>query len=110
MTLTGHSLIAGQPVVGAGKTTFGFNPATNEALEPTYTLITEEQLTTATSAAAEAYPSFSTLDPETHAAFLDAIADNIDARAVIERILATVPPPQPVWRDGNDQSGRPEFV
>lgn len=79
MTLTGHSLIAGRPVVGAGKTTFGFNPATNEALEPTYTLITEEQLTTATTAAAAAYPSFSTLDPETHAAFLDAIADNIEA-------------------------------
>ena len=53
MTLTGHSLIAGQPVVGAGKTAFGLNPATNAALEPAYTLITEEQLTTATSAAAE---------------------------------------------------------
>jgi NADP-dependent aldehyde dehydrogenase len=79
MTLTGHSLIAGQPVVGAGKTAFGLNPATNAALEPTYTLITEVQLTTATSAAAEAYPSFSTLDPETHAAFLEAIADNIEA-------------------------------
>jgi NADP-dependent aldehyde dehydrogenase len=72
-------MIAGQPVVGAGKTTFGFNPATNEALEPTYTLITEEQLTTATSAAAAAYPSFSTLEPETHAGFLEAIADNIEA-------------------------------
>lgn len=79
MTLTGHSLIAGQPVVGDGKTAFGFNPATNEALKPTYTLITEEQLTTATSTAAAAYPSFSTLDPETHAAFLEAIADNIEA-------------------------------
>ena len=79
MTLTGHSLIAGQPVVGTSKTAFGLNPATNAALEPTYTLITEEQLTTATSAAAEAYPSFSTLDPDTHAAFLDAIGDNIEA-------------------------------
>jgi alpha-ketoglutaric semialdehyde dehydrogenase len=79
VTLTGHSLIAGQAVVGAGKTAFGLNPATNAALEPTYTLITEEQLTTATVAAAEAYPSFSTLDPDTHAAFLDAIADNIEA-------------------------------
>ena len=29
MTLTGHSLIAGQPVSGDGKTAFGFNPATN---------------------------------------------------------------------------------
>ncbi len=79
MTRTGHSLIAGQPVAGDGKTAFGFNPATNEALDPTYTLITEGQLTTATSAAADAHASFSTLDPETHAAFLEAIADNIEA-------------------------------
>jgi 2,5-dioxopentanoate dehydrogenase len=79
VTLTGHSLIAGQTVTGEGKTAFGFNPATNEQLQPAYSLITEEQLKTATSAAAEAYPSFSTLDPETHAAFLEAIAGNIEA-------------------------------
>ncbi|MFE4542405.1 aldehyde dehydrogenase (NADP(+)) [Arthrobacter sp. NPDC056727] len=79
MTLTGHSLIAGQTVIGEGKTTNGFNPSTNEALEPAYTLLTEEQLKAATAAAAEAFASFSTLDPETHAAFLDAIADNIEA-------------------------------
>ena len=79
MPLTGHSLIAGQPVVGDGKTTTGFNPATNQALEPAYTLITEEQLKAATAAAAEAFPSFSTLDPETHASFLESIADNIEA-------------------------------
>lgn len=79
MTLNGHSLIAGQHVAGEGKTAFGFNPATNEQLEPAYTLITEDQLTAATAAAAEAYLSFSTLDPETHAGFLDAIADNIEA-------------------------------
>ncbi len=79
MTLTGHSLIAGRPVPGEGKTAFGFDPATNEQLAPAYTLITEEQLKAATSAAAEAFESFSTLDPDTHAAFLDAIADNIEA-------------------------------
>ncbi|MFP3462699.1 aldehyde dehydrogenase (NADP(+)) [Arthrobacter globiformis] len=79
MTLTGHSLIAGQTVAGEGKTTFAFNPASNEQLEPAYTLLTAEQLTAATAAAAEAFASFSTLDPETHAAFLDAIADNIEA-------------------------------
>ncbi|SEQ74895.1 aldehyde dehydrogenase (NADP(+)) [Arthrobacter sp. OV608] len=79
MTLTGHSLIAGQPTVGEGKTTFGLNPATNQALEPSYTLLTEDQLKAATSAAADAFPSFSTLDPETHAGFLEAIADNIEA-------------------------------
>lgn len=79
MTLNGHSLIAGRPVTGEGKTTSGFNPATNQALEPAYSLITEEQLKAATAAAAEAFPSFSTLDPETHVSFLEAIADNIDA-------------------------------
>lgn len=79
MTLTGHSLIAGRPVPGDGKTTFGVNPASNERLEPEYTLLTGEQLTTATFAAAAAFESFSTLDPETHAGFLDAIADNIDS-------------------------------
>jgi alpha-ketoglutaric semialdehyde dehydrogenase len=79
VTLTGHSLIAGRTVVGGGKTAFGFNPATNEQLQPAYSLITEEQLTAATSAAAAAYASFSTLDPAAHAAFLDAIADNIEA-------------------------------
>ncbi|MCX6498463.1 MAG: aldehyde dehydrogenase (NADP(+)) [Arthrobacter sp.] len=79
MTLTGHSLIAGQPVVGNGKTAHGFNPATNERLEPAYTLVTEGQLKAATAAAAAAYASFSTLDPGTHAGFLEAIADNIEA-------------------------------
>jgi 2,5-dioxopentanoate dehydrogenase len=79
VTLTGHSLIAGQSVVGDGKTAFGYNPATNEQLDPAYSLITEDQLKLATTAAAEAYPSFSTLDPETHARFLEAIADNIEA-------------------------------
>ncbi|PTT63960.1 aldehyde dehydrogenase (NADP(+)), partial [Arthrobacter sp. HMWF013] len=79
MTLTGHSLIAGQTVIGEGKTTFGFNPATNEQLDPGYSLITEDQLRKATAAAAEAFASFSTLDPESHAGFLEAIADNIEA-------------------------------
>jgi 2,5-dioxopentanoate dehydrogenase len=79
VTLTGHSLIAGRTVAGEGKTTFAFNPATNEQLEPAYTLLTEEQLKAATAAAAEAFKSFSALDPETHAAFLDTIADNIEA-------------------------------
>jgi NADP-dependent aldehyde dehydrogenase len=79
VTLTGHSLIAGQPVAGEGKTAFGFDPASNEQLAPAYTLITEDQLKAATAAAAEAFESFSTLDPDTHAAFLDALADNIEA-------------------------------
>ena len=79
MTLNGHSLIAGETTAGTGGTTYGINPATNEQLEPAYSLLTEDQVKAATAAAAEAYPSFSTLDPEIHAAFLEAIADNIEA-------------------------------
>ncbi|MBT2515698.1 aldehyde dehydrogenase (NADP(+)) [Arthrobacter sp. ISL-30] len=79
MTLNGHSLIAGETAAGTNGTTYGINPATNEQLEPAYTLISEEQLKTATDAAADAFDSFSTLEPEEHARFLEAIADNIDA-------------------------------
>lgn len=79
MPLNGHSLIAGEQVIGDNGTTSGFNPATNEALEPSYSLISTDQLGVATAAAADAFPSFSTLDPETHAGFLEAIADNIEA-------------------------------
>ncbi|MDR0417320.1 MAG: MoxR family ATPase [Propionibacteriaceae bacterium] len=39
----------------------------------------------------------------------DAVADNVDSRQVVERILAMVPPPTPVWhgQQGGAPSGRP---
>ncbi|MDS2172745.1 aldehyde dehydrogenase (NADP(+)) [Nesterenkonia sp. CL21] len=77
--LTGQSIIAGRSVAGTGRTVTGFDPSTDEALEPGYSLIDEPQLAEATGAAAEAYPSFSQLAPETHAAFLEQVAANIDA-------------------------------
>lgn len=79
-TLTGESIIAGRSVAGTGRAVTGFDPSTDEALEPSYTLIDESQLAEATAAAAEAHASFSQLDPETHAAFLEQIATNIEAR------------------------------
>jgi acyl-CoA reductase-like NAD-dependent aldehyde dehydrogenase len=79
MTLQGHSLIAGEAVAGTSGTAYGYNPATKEQLEPAYTLISEQQLKTATDAAADAFDSFSTLEPEQHARFLEAIAENIEA-------------------------------
>jgi NADP-dependent aldehyde dehydrogenase len=79
VTLQGHSLIAGETTPGTSGTTFGFNPATSGQLEPAYTLISEQQLKTATDAAADAFDSFSTLEPEHHARFLEAIAENIEA-------------------------------
>lgn len=79
MTLAGHSLIAGEATPGTSGTAHGINPATNEQLEPAYTLISDQQLKTATEAAADAFDSFSTLEPEQHARFLEAIAENIEA-------------------------------
>ncbi|PNH84000.1 aldehyde dehydrogenase (NADP(+)) [Arthrobacter sp. AFG20] len=78
MTLQGHSLIAGEAAPGTSGTAYGINPATNEQLEPAYTLISEQQLKIATDAAADAFDSFSTLEPERHARFLEAIAENIE--------------------------------
>lgn len=88
--LTGHSIIAGHSVTGRGGTAAGVNPATGAALEPQYSLLDTEQLTAATAAAEEAFASFSTLDPETHAAFLERIAENIEAAgpALVERAMA----------------------
>ena len=90
MTLTGHSLIAGETVAGTDGTSFGIDPSNNLQLEPAYTLISEAQLRTATDAAADAFESFSNLEPEKHARFLETIADNIEAIGdeLIERASA----------------------
>lgn len=89
-SLKGQSIIAGEHVTGAGQTIYGYNPATDEALKPSYSMIDEAQLRSATAAAAEAYPSFSGLDPETHASFLEKAADNIDAlgEELTQRVMA----------------------
>ncbi|WP_203136281.1 aldehyde dehydrogenase (NADP(+)) [Microbacterium sp. JZ31] len=77
--LTGHSLIAGERVAGTSGTVHGVSPATGERLEPAYTLLDADQAAAATAAAAEAFASFSRLEPAKHAAFLEDVADRIDA-------------------------------
>lgn len=79
IALTGRSILAGVSVAGTGATVHGADPATDRTLEPGYTLIDEVQLRIATAAAEEAYASFSRMEPGAHAAFLERIADNIDA-------------------------------
>lgn len=88
--LTGQSILAGVPTTGTGRTVNGYNPATNQPLEPAYSLIDADQLKVATAAAAEAFESFRALDPQTHAAFLEAIAENIEAvgEELVERAMA----------------------
>jgi MoxR-like ATPase len=36
----------------------------------------------------------------------DAVADNISPAQVVERIVAMVPPPTPVWNSGQAQNGQ----
>ncbi len=89
-SLQGFSIIAGAATPGSGKTVNGFNPATNETLEPAYSLLDVAQIKTATDAAAAAFPSFSSLEPETHAVFLESIAEKIEAAGgdIVPRAMA----------------------
>lgn len=99
-TLQGHSIIAGQVTAGNGKIVNGFDPSTNETLEPGYSLIDESQLKEATAAAEEAFDSFSTLDPQTHAGFLDGIAERVEAAGdeIVARAMLETGLPEPRLR------------
>ncbi|ABL83696.1 MULTISPECIES: aldehyde dehydrogenase (NADP(+)) [unclassified Nocardioides] len=91
MTPTGASLIAGRSVVGTAGSTRAHNPATGEALGPEFGYAGPEDLAAATRAATEAFEPYRATSPSERAAFLDLIADNLDAardaivaRAVLE--------------------------
>ena len=94
--LTGHSSIAGRSVPGTGTALHAIAPTTGEQLDPPYSQIDVEQLREATAAAAEAFTSFSRLEPEAHAAFLESIADEIEAigDTLIERAMQETGLPQ----------------
>ena len=74
--LTGKHLIAGQWV--AGETTFQSSPATGAAL--TFAVGTPGHVDVAVRATEAAFPSYSALTRDERAAFLDKIADEIEAR------------------------------
>ena len=76
--LTGKHLIAGQWV--GGDTTFKSSPATGAPL--TFCVGTPAHVDAAVQAAEAAFPSYSALTREQRAAFLDRIADEIEARGV----------------------------
>lgn len=94
--LTGHSSIAGRYVPGSGSALHAIAPDTDEQLDPPYSQIDVDQLREATAAAAEAFVTFSRLEPKTHAAFLETIADEIEAigDALIERAMQETGLPQ----------------
>ncbi|MBI1170115.1 aldehyde dehydrogenase family protein [bacterium] len=92
--LTGKHLIAGQWV--AGDATFLSSPATGEALP--FAVGTPAHVDAAVQGAEAAFPSYSALSREARAAFLDRIADEIEARGVEITAIGTSETGLPVAR------------
>lgn len=90
MIITGEALIGGQPVQGAGAAFQAFNPAQRAHMEPSFGMVTPEQIDQACQLAKAAFDPFRSLSDETRAAFLDAIGEQIMALggALIERAMA----------------------
>lgn len=79
MSLEGKNLIGYQAVAGTKEAEHGINPATNEALEPVYRGVSDEDFARAMTLAQSAFLVYRELPNETRAAFLDTIASEIEA-------------------------------
>lgn len=88
--LTGQMIIAGEYVTGTGPELYAINPATDDRLQPAYPFGTSADVAHATSAAAEAFPLYRATTSADRAAFLTAIADNLDEAGddLVERATA----------------------
>lgn len=79
MTLVASSIIAGQPVTGNAGQVRGINPATGESLDPTFTFVDGAAVDQAAEAAWQAFDIYRSTSPEQRAAFLELIAQYIEA-------------------------------
>ncbi|WP_309133293.1 aldehyde dehydrogenase (NADP(+)) [Brevibacterium sp.] len=84
---TMHSIVAGRELEGQGGTTRAVDPATGAETGPEFTLLSSEQLVSATSAAEEAFDSYRKATPQQISDLLTAIAEQIENRG--EDIVAT---------------------
>lgn len=78
-TLTGQMIIAGEPVTGTGPEARGFDPAASAELEPAYRDGDDSHVAAACAAAAAAFGDYRATSSEQRAAFLESIADHIEA-------------------------------
>lgn len=87
MHITGQMLIGASDVAGSQADIHGINPANNETLGPPYAGGTEEDVNAACRLAAEAFHSYRKTTLQQRAAFLEKIAERIEALgdALIER-------------------------
>ena len=79
--LTGVSVVAGRDVRGDAGSFRAVAAAAGEPLDPEFGQLTLEQLQGATQAAAEAFAVYRATTPTARAAFLEAIAEEIEAEA-----------------------------
>ena len=79
MTLHGGNLIAGAVSKSGARTFRGRDAASHADLEPGFVEATEDEVDRALTAAAQAFPEYRRKTPESIAAFLEAIASEIEA-------------------------------
>ncbi len=85
MTLTGKLMIGARDVPGSDGTLKALNPATNQLIEPDFDLGGAADVDRAATLADEAFDAYSHTSLARRAAFLDSIADNLDA---VRQVLA----------------------
>ncbi|MBB5156392.1 aldehyde dehydrogenase (NADP(+)) [Saccharopolyspora phatthalungensis] len=90
LVLTGAMLIGAERVTGTGKPIHGVDPRSGETLEPAYGMAELKDVERAAVLAAEAFDSYRHTTPAERAAFLDTVANNIDAIAetLVPRVIA----------------------
>ncbi|MGR4069180.1 aldehyde dehydrogenase (NADP(+)) [Billgrantia sp. C5P2] len=90
MTLEGKMLIGREAVSGSSKPIHAVNPATGETLEPTYAGGSKAEVDRACELAEAAFATYRETSLEQRAAFLEAVAGEIEAigDALIERAMA----------------------
>lgn len=86
MTLTGHLLIGASDVAATDGTLQALNPATNQLIAPDFALGDNASVDRAATLADAAFDSYSHTSLTQRAAFLESIADNLDA---VSKALAT---------------------
>ena len=97
MTITGEMLIGGSAVKGSEAIIRCMNPATNESLEPPFHGGNEQDVERACALAQDAFDSYRNTSPQQRAAFLDAVAEEIEALgdALIVRAMQETALPRP---------------
>lgn len=96
MQITGDMIIGRQLVRGEAGTQQAFNPATHQSLSPEFGQAGLADVERACALAEQAFDAYRATTPAVRAAFLDAVADNIDAlgATLTERAMAETGLPQ----------------